>query len=31
MQDEDADLVARSKQGDLSAFNLIVDRYQSQV
>ena len=31
MQQEDADLAARSKQGDLSAFNLIVQRYQSQV
>ena len=27
----DADLVTRSVRGDLSAFNLIVDRYQSQV
>ena len=31
VQQTDADLVARSKQGDLSAFNLIVQRYQSQV
>jgi RNA polymerase sigma-70 factor (ECF subfamily) len=31
MQQDDADLVARSKDGDLSAFNLIVQRYQSQV
>ena len=31
MQREDADLAAQSKQGDLSAFNMIVDRYQSHV
>ena len=31
MQREDADLAAKSKQGDLSAFNMIVDRYQSHV
>ncbi len=31
MQQEDAELVAGSKQGNLSAFNLIVERYQSQV
>ena len=31
MQQEDAELVAASKQGELSAFNLIVERYRSQV
>ena len=31
MQQEDGELASRSKQGDLSAFNLIVERYQSQV
>lgn len=31
MESEDADLVERSKGGDLSAFNQIVERYQSQV
>ena len=31
MQQDDADLVARSKEGNLAAFNLIVQRYQSQV
>ena len=31
MQHEDADLAASARDGDLSAFNLIVDRYQSQV
>jgi RNA polymerase sigma-70 factor (ECF subfamily) len=31
MQEEDANLVSRSKQGDLSAFNRIVQRYESQV
>ena len=31
MQPEDADLVERSRDGDLSAFNQIVERYQSQV
>ena len=31
VQQTDADLVARSKRGDLPAFNLIVQRYQSQV
>lgn len=31
MQEEDADLVIRSKQGDLFAFNRIVQRYESQV
>ena len=31
MRQEDADLVAASKQGNLSAFNQIVERYQSQV
>ena len=31
MQRDDADLVDRGKQGDLSAFNLVVERYQSQV
>ena len=30
-QQEDADLVSRSKGGDLSAFNLIVERYQRYV
>ena len=31
MQPDDVDLVARSKGNDLSAFNQIVERYQSQV
>jgi RNA polymerase sigma-70 factor (ECF subfamily) len=31
MHHEDAELVSRSKQGDLQAFNLIVERYQAQV
>lgn len=31
MEQDDADLVSRSKAGELSAFNLIVERYQSQV
>lgn len=31
MHQEDAELVSRSKRGDLSRFNLIVERYQSQV
>ena len=31
MQQDDALLVSRSKKGDLDAFNLIVDRYQTQV
>ena len=31
MESEDADLVERSRGGDLSAFNQIVERYQSQV
>ncbi len=30
-EQQDADLVSRSKDGDLSAFNLIVERYQRQV
>ena len=29
--EQDAELVSRSKSGDLTAFNLIVDRYQSRV
>ena len=31
MHPDDADLASRSQAGDLSAFNLIVERYQSQV
>ena len=31
MHQDDADLVSASKRGDLSAFNLIVERYQSHV
>ena len=31
MQPDEVDLVARSKGNDLSAFNQIVERYQSQV
>ena len=31
VQPDDADLVAGSKSGDLSSFNLLVERYQSQV
>ena len=31
VQQDDADLVSRSKAGDISAFNLIVERYQRQV
>ena len=31
MQIEDAELVSRSKSGDLAAFNLLVERYQRQV
>ena len=31
MDAEDSDLVVRSKDGDLNAFNFIVQRYQSQV
>lgn len=31
MGPEDAELVSRSQQGDLGAFNLIVERYRSQV
>ena len=31
MHQEDAELVSQSKLGELSAFNLIVERYQSQV
>ena len=31
MEPEDADLVAGSKRGDLSAFNALVERYQSRV
>ena len=31
MDAEDSDLVVRSKDGDLCAFNFIVQRYQSQV
>jgi RNA polymerase sigma-70 factor (ECF subfamily) len=31
MLNEDADLVAEAQQGNLSAFNLIVDRYQARV
>ena len=31
MQEADADLVSRSKGGDLGAFNMIVERYQARV
>jgi len=31
MDQEDAQLALRSKEGDLAAFNAIVQRYQSQV
>ena len=31
MQPEDAKLVSRCQRGDLSAFNMIVERYQSRV
>ena len=31
MEPEDAELVSRSQEGDLGAFNMIVERYRSQV
>ena len=31
MQPDDAELVSRSQKGDLGAFNVIVERYQTQV